>query len=115
MERRAVAVLVLLVVALALVGCVGTRTRSTYIGTSYDPQLVSKIEVGETTREEILDLFGHEYIQEEDPNVIRYERVETRVERRIYGAYITTTYHGVRIRFDDEGVVSDYDVLGQTR
>ncbi len=113
MKRGAAVVLAVLVLSVALAGCVGTRTTTTYVGTRYDPGLVSRIKVGETTREQVLDMFGQEYIQEEDPSVIRYERVETCVDRRIYGAYITTTHHGVRIRFNDEGVVTDYDVIGQ--
>ncbi|MGD2175314.1 MAG: hypothetical protein PVJ27_07920 [Candidatus Brocadiaceae bacterium] len=82
-----------------------------WAGTPYNPAAVERITMGETTRAEVLDLLGEEYIQERHPDIIRYEQVKAEARMWPWLARCETSKRGIRIQFED-GVVAGYQVIG---
>jgi len=105
-----------MIVAVALVGLSGcTACRATgVIGTGYDRSKVDELVVGQTTREEVVELFGPEYIQEQSPDVIRFERIDVEAAVRWWGCRCGADGDGIRVQFKD-GVVAGYQILSGQR
>ncbi len=99
--------------SLLLAGCGVCHAREA-IGTGFDPDTLQELVVGRTTREEVIELLGPEYIQEESPDAIRFERITAEASVRAWGARCEAVREGVRIEFKD-GVVSGYRALGDDR
>ncbi len=101
--------LVTLLLALCLLagGCVSTGETSASIGTGFRPSGISRIVPGTTTRAEIMEIFGCEYIQEASPDVIRFERIT--LEAHAVGGIVAVTHcraekDGIRITFEGDVV-----------
>ncbi len=111
MWRTTVALAIALAALAVASGCCGCSV-STGWGTPYKADNVALIEVGRTTRAEVLALLGGEYIQDKDPDVIRYEQGLTSAKAGLLGCRCQSgVVSGVRVRFKDD-VVAGCRLLG---
>ena len=91
-------------------GCGSCAAQGSF-GTPYDPAKVSLIRVGQTTRAQIAEWFGPEYIQEKEPNTIRYEQWLTEASANMFHCRCWMEPRGVSIRFEND-VVAEYRLIG---
>jgi hypothetical protein len=111
--RRVCLGLAVMVVLVASSGCMICRAEGA-IGTGYDAGKVEELVVGQTTREQVIELFGPEYIQEASPDIIRFERIRLKAAARWWGCSYESNRDGIRVQFKD-GVVAGYQIIGGER
>jgi len=110
MGLRVLGLSVLLCALLLVSGCGYCTARGSF-GTPYDASKVPLIRVGETTRAQITEWFGPEYIQEKDPHTIRYEQWLTEASANMFHCRCSMEPLGIRIRFEND-VVAEYELVG---